>query len=248
MGSPHVSNDRARAGVLLLDRDVTCGWIPNGSRRLVELESRRLRPCRIGGSPSDLVTLPGGITTTLENATRLGFVRNDKLHGYVNASEAQFVKLTAQASASAPRLRPRLPRRKLRARPRPTLTRQRSSKRLTRASSARSPPRTRSASCWPSTAGSQLPRRSWLDVAEQLGQQPEQAQETLNNMAMGVQAQFQVMAKAQGLDPDQAADWIRTHRSDRVAAALQQHTLHRDVIGAWSRLLADVKRATAARG
>jgi hypothetical protein len=85
-------------------------------------------------------------------------------------------------------------------------------------------------------------------VAEQLGQQPEQAQETLNNMAMGVQAQFRVIARAQGLDPDQAADWIRTHRSDRVAAALQQHTLHRDVIGAWSGLLADFKRATAARG
>jgi hypothetical protein len=82
-------------------------------------------------------------------------------------------------------------------------------------------------------------------VAEQLGQQPEQAQETLNNMAMGVQAQFRVMARSLGLDPDQAADWIRTHRSDRVAAALQQHTLHRDVIGAWSGLLADVKRATA---
>ena len=85
-------------------------------------------------------------------------------------------------------------------------------------------------------------------VSEQLGQLPEQAQETLNHMATGVQAQFKVMARSHGLDPDQAADWIRTHRSDRVAAALLQHTLHRDVIGAWSGLLADAKRATGARG
>jgi hypothetical protein len=59
-------------------------------------------------------------------------------------------------------------------------------------------------------------------VAEQLGQQPEQAQETLNNMARGVQAQFTVMARSQGLDENLAADWIRTHRADRVAAAVQQ--------------------------
>jgi phage-related tail protein len=84
--------------------------------------------------------------------------------------------------------------------------------------------------------------------SKQLGQQPEQAAATLNNMALGVQAQFKVMARSQGLDPDLAADWIKDHRGDRVAAAVQQHTLRRDVIGAWSGLLADYKRSTGARG
>ena len=69
---------------------VNMGSILNGEQGILSSLNR-------GGSviaasealPSDLVTLPGGITTTLENATRLGFVRNDKLHGYVNASEPQ---------------------------------------------------------------------------------------------------------------------------------------------------------------
>jgi hypothetical protein len=228
---------------------VNMGSIPNGEQGILSSLNR-------GGSvlaasearPSDLVTLPGGITTTLENATRLGFVRNDKLHGYVNASEpqlreadgtgererAQVAAQAAQAEAESTAKANTHPSEVIEAAHQSFVTQVSTSDQIGLMLALNS--------------GKPVAPALMARVAEQLGQQPEQAQETLNNMAMGVQAQSRVMAKAQGLDPDQAADWIRTHRSDRVAAALQQHTLHRDVIGAWSGLLADVKRATAARG
>jgi hypothetical protein len=97
-------------------------------------------------------------------------------------------------------------------------------------------------------SGKPVPPALFARVSEAMGQQPEQATETINAMATGVQAQFRVVAKATGADPDLAADWIKTYRGDRVAAALQQHTLRRDAIGAWSGLLADYQRSAKARG
>jgi hypothetical protein len=51
-----------------------------------------------------------------------------------------------------------------------------------------------------------------------------------------------------GLDPALAANWISAHRSDRVAGALQEHTLRRNAIAAWQPLLADYARSAKARG
>jgi hypothetical protein len=81
-------------------------------------------------------------------------------------------------------------------------------------------------------------------VAEQMGMQPERAVDSLNAMSMGIQAQFKTLARSRGMDPDQAADWLRTHRSQHLMSALQRHALHRDVVGAWDGLIGDFKRAT----
>jgi hypothetical protein len=81
-------------------------------------------------------------------------------------------------------------------------------------------------------------------VAEAMQVQPDVAIDQLNAMSMGVQAQFKALARSRGVDPDHAADWTRTNRSQHVMAALQRHALGRDVVGGWDGLIADYKRAT----
>jgi hypothetical protein len=228
---------------------VNMGSIPNGEAGLLSTLNR-------GGSviaasqarADDFVTLPGGITTTLANAERLGFVRNDKVQGYVNVSEPQLREADgtaererAQAAAQAAQAEAENTAR-VNAHPVPEI--EEAHTRFVNSVSTGD----QIAYMLAVGSGKPVPPVLFARVSEQMKQEPDQAMETINNMAMGVQAQFKVMARSQGLDPDQAAEWIRTYRGDRVAAALQQHTLRRDVIGAWSSLLNDYQRATKARG
>jgi hypothetical protein len=80
-------------------------------------------------------------------------------------------------------------------------------------------------------------------IAQEMGEDLGSAIDKINIVNQGVQAQFTVLAKSMGLNPDAAADWLKDHRKDTVMAAAQAHYMRRDLM-AWKPLLEDYRAAT----
>jgi hypothetical protein len=80
-------------------------------------------------------------------------------------------------------------------------------------------------------------------IAQEMGEPLGTAIDKINLVNQGVQAQFTVLAKSMGLNPDAAADWIKDHRKDTAMVAAQAHYLRRDLMS-WKPLLEDYKAAT----
>jgi hypothetical protein len=57
---------------------------------------------------------------------------------------------------------------------------------------------------------------------------------------VGIQGQFGALARSMGVDPDEAADYLRRTRPDTVMSVLQAHALRRDLM-AWKPLLNEFK-------
>ena len=80
-------------------------------------------------------------------------------------------------------------------------------------------------------------------IAQEMGEPLDSAIDKINLVSQGVQAQFHVLAKSMGLNPDKAADWIKDHRKDTAMVAAQAHFMRRDLM-AWKPLLADYQAPT----
>jgi hypothetical protein len=79
-------------------------------------------------------------------------------------------------------------------------------------------------------------------VAEQMGMTPEAAEEAFKAVEMGTRAQLTALANSKGIDVNAFANWARSPvRSDKVLQAQQRHVLSRDLVGAWSGLIAEYK-------
>ena len=87
-----------------------------------------------------------------------------------------------------------------------------------------------------SPSGAQLNR-----IADAMGVDVGTAIDRLNLMSEGVRQQFAALARAEGVDPDAAADWLRKTKPDAVMSVVQAHTLRRDLL-AWRPLIAEYKR------
>jgi hypothetical protein len=80
-------------------------------------------------------------------------------------------------------------------------------------------------------------------IAGEMGEPLGTAVDKVNAVIGGVHRQFTNMAKAMGVSPDKAADWLREHRKDSSMVASQAHLMRRDV-RAWLPLLSDYQAAT----
>jgi hypothetical protein len=224
---------------------VNMGNIPNGEQGLLASLTRSGAVISASQArPDDFITLPGGITTTLANAERLGFVQHDKsADRYENVGEARLREATGLAEQER----------------RAAAAREAEAADRARSDLNRHPvPEIEAAhaqfnemvsegdkiALLVQMNGKGAPNPAALErIADQMGTTAEVAADRLNNMAVGVQAQFSALARARGVDPDQAADWIRARHPEKALSALQQHVLRRDIVGAWSGLIADYKRA-----
>jgi hypothetical protein len=80
-------------------------------------------------------------------------------------------------------------------------------------------------------------------IAGEMGEPLGTAVDKVNAVIGGVHRQFTNLATAMGVNPDEAADWLREHRKDTSMVASQAHLMRRDV-RAWLPLLSDYQAAT----
>jgi len=69
-------------------------------------------------------------------------------------------------------------------------------------------------------------------IAEAMNVSPNVATARLRAMNTGIEGQFSTLARAHGVNPDAAADWIRTRRSSEALSAVRDHVLGR-TLRAW---------------
>jgi hypothetical protein len=80
-------------------------------------------------------------------------------------------------------------------------------------------------------------------IAGEMGEPLGTAVDKVNAVIGGVHRQFTNLATAMGVNPDEAADWLREHRKDTSMVASQAHLMRRDV-RAWLPLLEAYRDAT----
>jgi hypothetical protein len=250
-GGHHVSATVSPEGeVVVTDQpranSINMGSIPNGEAGLLASAKRAGTPVAAADlRPTDLITVPGFGEVQVQVAERIGLLSADPATGRTTNATAGSLREASgeaeqerQAAAPAAAQAADRERASLNAHPVPEIE------------DAHASFTTKVSTSDQIGALVQLQNTGKLNdallhrVAEAMGVQPDAAVDQLSAMSLGVQAQFKVMASSRGVDPDQAAEWIRTHRSQHVMSALQRHALGRDVVGAWSGLLADYARAT----
>jgi hypothetical protein len=79
-------------------------------------------------------------------------------------------------------------------------------------------------------------------IAEAMNVPANVAADRLRAMNTGIEGQFSALARAHGVNPDSAADWIRTRRSSDALTAVRDHVLGRN-LRAWEPLIAAYKAA-----
>jgi transposase-like protein len=75
-----------------------------------------------------------------------------------------------------------------------------------------------------------------------MGVSADVAADRLRAMNTGIEGQFSALARAHGVNPDAAADWIRSRRSSDALAAVRDHVLGRN-LRAWEPLIQAYKAA-----
>jgi hypothetical protein len=221
---------RASSGVT----SVNMALVGNGASGVLATAQRNGQPIAPGElRDSDTVEGPTGLRTSVGNARRLGWINQDRAGNVSNPTPEQLQEASraaeAERQAAAEKAAQDAEKERIDLNRFPDDAAEAAAQHFAGEVAADD----KIAAMVQMHRDGQLSESMIHRLSEQMHLSPDEFVAAWNAMALNTQAQLAVLARANKIDVNAFASWMRSTRSSESLSAMRQHALGRDLVGAW---------------